>query len=182
MFMVAQFYQSCLYLTLFLSHFLSVFFFQLVQILNKNVFSCHQLINAQYFCDCPSNPSSVLGMSKISANNGGSRMKVQFVRSQSRWETCIAPSALSSVIFASRAGIIWRALVEPGLVRTICTLSASATRSRHRDNLLWLMEPNRLLLLVMRTNAQNSPTSVSLRLNEFMLLAKFTKAEENPFC
>lgn len=84
MFMVAQFYQSCLYLTLFLSHFLSVFFFQLVQILNKNVFSCHQLINAQYFCDCPSNPSSVLGMSKISANNGGSRMKVQFVRSQSR--------------------------------------------------------------------------------------------------
>lgn len=138
---------------------------------------------SQYFCgDLSSGPSSVLGMSKISANNGGSRMCVQLVRNQSKCDTCIAPSARNSAIFASSAGIIWRALLDPGRVRTICTRNASATRSRHLVNRLWLMEPRRLLLLVIRTSAQKRPISMSLRPNILMLLAKLTKADEKPFC
>lgn len=108
---VAQFCQSCLSLSY------RVCMFIVCSLCLSSVMSL--LMHAQYFGDGSSSPSSVLGMSKISANNGGSRMKVQFERSQSRWDTCMAPNALSSVIFASRAGIICRALVEPGLVRTI---------------------------------------------------------------
>lgn len=66
----AQFCQSCLSLSL------SVFSISAVATIVELVLGSYRsaLLGVQYFCDGPSSPSSVLGMSNISANNGGSRM------------------------------------------------------------------------------------------------------------
>lgn len=122
-------------------------------------------------------------MSKISANNGGNGTRVQCIRSHSRFATCLSPSARSSAIFASRAGIIWRALpATSGRVRTIWTRSASATLSLQRNRCLWLNVSMRLLRSVSRTRAANRPVSTSLKPNELRPLAKLQNAVEKLVC
>lgn len=53
-------------------------------------------------------------MSNISANNGGSLIKVQFCLNQSKCEKCFAPNSLISGILASNAGINCNEFVDPG--------------------------------------------------------------------
>lgn len=123
--------------------------------------------------------SSYLGMSNISANNGGSLISVQFVRSQFKCVQCLAPKALSSGIFASRAGINCNAVVDPGLERTICTRKASAIRSRVRDTCLCSVMPGRLA--VNNINDENNPISVSLRPKLISPFEKFKNAVTKSF-
>lgn len=118
-------------------------------------------------------------MSNISANNGGSRTLVQFVRNQSKCVQCRAPSALSSGILASSAGINCIDVVEPGRERTICTRNASAIRSRVRDICFNSDNPGRVT--VNSIKPENKPNSVSLRLYEFRLSAKFKNAATKSF-
>lgn len=145
--------------------------------------------------------SSLLGMSNISANNGGNLMCVQFVLSQSKCVQCLAPRPeksqcqrticwlyawkqlhppLSSGILASNAGINCNDTVDPGRDRTICTRSASAIFSRIREICLCSVMPDRCD--VSSTNAENRPTSVSLRPNPFRLVVKLWNAVTNSFC
>lgn len=123
--------------------------------------------------------SSYFGMSKISANNGGSLIEVQFVRSQFKWVQWRAPNALNSGIFASSAGISCSDDVEPGRDRTIWTRKASAIRSLVRDTCLCSVMPGRPA--VSNTNAENRPISVSLKPNSFRPFEKFWNAVTKSF-
>lgn len=123
------------------------------------------------------------GMSKSSAKSGGKPCKpcssVQLPRSQFKCVEWCTPSVLSSEIFASSAGIseIVVGLIER--VWMICTRSASAIRSRVRRICFGSVTPERV---VNRTNAANSPISVSLRPYSFRPFAKFWNAFANSFC
>lgn len=123
--------------------------------------------------------SSHFGMSKISANSGGSRNTVQLFRSQFKCDEWWTPRVLSSQIFASSAGISCSGALDPERVWTIWTRSASAIRSRVRNICFGSVIPGRVA--VSSTKAENNPISASFKPYSLRPLAKLWNALANSF-